>query len=70
MFWVRNTQLIFHYIFMTDARTYAAADSEDFGKLYHIPVISKDKNFESKIVNIFLFISFNICFGCSKESSH
>ena len=31
--------------------------------------ISLDKqNF--KIVNIFLLISFNICFGCSKESSH
>ena len=26
--------------------------------------------FERKIVNIFLPISFNICFGCSKESSH
>ena len=29
----------------------------------------KEKN-ECKIVNIFLFISFNICFGCSKELSH
>ena len=27
-------------------------------------------NFERKIVNIFLPISFNICFGCSKEPSH
>ena len=26
--------------------------------------------FERKIVNIFLPISFNICFGCSKEQSH
>ena len=26
--------------------------------------------FERKIVNIFLPISFNICFGCSKEPSH
>ena len=26
--------------------------------------------FEGKIVNIFLPISFNICFGCSEESSH
>ena len=25
---------------------------------------------ERKIVNIFLPISFNICFGCSKEPSH
>ena len=29
-----------------------------------------DKNFEHKIVNIFLPSSFNICFGCSKEPSH
>ena len=26
--------------------------------------IRKDNIFERKIVNIFLFISFNICFGC------
>ena len=26
--------------------------------------------FMRKIVNIFLLISFNICFGCSKELSH
>ena len=26
--------------------------------------------FERQIVNIFLPISFNICFGCSKEPSH
>ena len=28
------------------------------------------KQFERKIVNIFLTMSFNICFGCSKEPSH
>ena len=28
------------------------------------------QNFECKIINIFLPISFNICFGCSKEPSH
>ena len=28
-----------------------------------------NKIFECKIVNIFLPISFNICFGCSKEPS-
>ena len=28
------------------------------------------QNFERKIVNIVLPISFNICFGCSKEPSH
>ena len=26
--------------------------------------------FEHKIVNLFLFLNFNICFGCSKEPSH
>ena len=26
--------------------------------------------FKFKIVNIFIPISFNICFGCSKEPSH
>ena len=29
-----------------------------------------NKFFQRKIVNIFLPISFNICFGCSKEPSH
>ena len=28
------------------------------------------KNVEPKTVNIFLFISLNICFGCLKEPSH
>ena len=28
------------------------------------------KNFQLKIVNIFLPINFNICFGCLKELSH
>ena len=28
-----------------------------------------NKIFERKIVNIFLPISFNLCFGCSKEPS-
>ena len=28
------------------------------------------RKFQNKIVNIFLSISFNICFGCSKELSH
>ena len=32
--------------------------------------IGLDKhNFECKIVNIFLTINFNLCFGCSKEPS-
>ena len=29
-----------------------------------------NKNFQRKIVNIFLLVNFNICFGCSKEPSH
>ena len=29
-----------------------------------------NKNFQRKIVDIFLPINFNICFGCSKEPSH
>ena len=29
-----------------------------------------NKIFEREIVNIFLFISFNTCFGCFKEPSH
>ena len=32
--------------------------------------LDKQNFFESKIVNMFLPISFNICFGCSKEPSH
>ena len=28
------------------------------------------QTFQRKIVNIFLPINFNICFGCSKELSH
>ena len=35
------------------------------------PCTGLDKeNLEHKIVNIFLFINFNICFRCSKEQSH
>ena len=33
-------------------------------------VMSVSKYFERKIVNIFLPISWNICFGCLKEPSH
>ena len=34
----------------------------------HSPRLTKV--FEPKIVNIFIPISFNTCFGCSKEPSH
>ena len=45
-----------------------AADLEiqNFEKIMH----SVNKIFEHKIVNIFLPISFSVCFGCSKEPSH
>ena len=33
-------------------------------------VQSLSKIFELKIVIIFIFISLNLCFGCSKEPSH
>ena len=39
----------------------------------HTPSTAKvqiDKNFQRKIVKKILSISFNICFGCSKEQSH
>ena len=34
------------------------------------PQVKINKNFQRKIVNIFLPITFSICFGCSKEPSH
>ena len=33
-------------------------------------VVYINKNFQRKIVNIFLPINFSICFGCSKEPFH
>ena len=36
----------------------------------HHPLVKINKIFEHKIANIFLPISFNVCFGCSKEPSH
>ena len=43
-------------------------------KLPIMPVFNSQvkmyKNFQRKIVNIFLPINFNLCFGCSKEPSH
>ena len=43
----------------------AAPIKESNDEFLFIPLI-----FESKIVNIFLPISFNICFGYPKEPSH
>ena len=42
--------------------------TEKQGKSSLIQIISK--NFQRKIVNIFIPINFNICFGSSKEPSH
>ena len=38
--------------------------------VFFIGFIIDCKIFERKIVNIFLPITFNMCFGCSKEQSH
>ena len=39
--------------------------------LFRVSNIGLDKHFfQHKIVNIFLPISFSMCFGCSKEPSH
>ena len=38
--------------------------------LYDITLVELSISLDSKNVNIFLPISFNICFGCSKEPSH
>ena len=36
----------------------------------HIPQVEINQTIQRKIVNIFLSINFNMCFGCSKELSH
>ena len=36
---------------------------------YFIPLVQIGKTFQQKIVIIFLSVSFNIGFGCSKETS-
>ena len=38
--------------------------------LYRLTGFQLSKNLGRKIVNIFLILSLNICFGCSKESFH
>ena len=35
-----------------------------------VPLVLIGEDFQDTIVNIFLSISFNMCFGCSKETSH
>ena len=45
-------------------------DSKISHKLKRLSRVYINNIFESKIVNIFLSINFNICYGCSKEPSH
>ena len=42
----------------------------DFTPLCCMPEVLINKFFQCKIVNYFLRINFNTCFGCSKERSH
>ena len=39
-------------------------------KAFETTQVYINKKFQRKIVNSFLPINFNICFGCSKEPSH
>ena len=38
-------------------------------KISRVAKVTINKKFERRIAKIFLTISFNICFGCSKEPS-
>ena len=44
--------------------------NDRFYKVHLNPSIGLDNIFEHRVLNIFLSISYKICFGCSKESSH
>ena len=62
MFWMRNKENKFPIRILIWRPKY---------KVYYCINIGLDKqNFWAQIVNIFLPISFNISFGCSKEPSH
>ena len=51
-------------------RIYYMFSCSKYGQI-KISITGLDKqNFQRKNVNIFLPISFNICFGCPKEPSH
>ena len=46
-------------------------DGDDrFYKVLPNPSVGLDNIFKRKVLNIFLSISYEICFGFSKESSH
>ena len=63
MFCLRNKEINFLFLGMS----HISKDEEDIESQEDQ---GQCKRFECKIVNIFLSISFNICFGCSKEPSH
>ena len=65
-----SNQINNHY-FITQSREVAAGSGHEIGLSFDRLHTGLDKpNFEHKIVNIFSLISFNMCFGCSKEPSH
>ena len=39
-------------------------------EIFQVSYVKVNNNFECEILIIFLFISLNSCFGCSKEPSH
>ena len=41
-----------------------------YGNIFFKTYVEINKNVECKIVNIFLPMVLNICFGCSNEPSH
>ena len=53
-------------------QTYVFVSKRNVSVIRHFVYTHKTvvKKFQPKKVNIFLPISFNICFGCSKELSH
>ena len=45
-------------------------EAEIYRECYMSGQVKINKKFQRKIVNIFLPITFSVCFGCSKELSH
>ena len=67
MFWLRNKKIIFSYTLLSGGGGGGGGgglcDPVTFTNIYH----SSDL---FKFAIIFLSISLNMCFGCSKEPSH
>ena len=79
--YARGSEYIMYYLFIRkiEFTSYHASLNQKYlhGPLFVYFVGVSDKGhelretiFKHKIVNIFLPVSFNICFGCSKEPSH